>query len=109
VRTFLAVAVVSAVVASVNAQAPSIPGPTFQATIANGKVTEVRLHFADGSELRADNMALASELNASRFQTNESGELLMFEGGEWKPIPNHEVILSGDVRLRMSGLRVRVR
>jgi hypothetical protein len=54
-------------------------------------------------------MAVASELSSTRFQTNESGELLMFEGAEWKPIPNHELILSGEVRLRTAGLRVRVK
>ena len=107
-RTIFAVAVVLAVVISAHAQAPStssLPGPTISASSSNGRTTEVRITFADGSVLRADNMVDANPPAANTFSYSQAtGEMRMLENGVWKPVPSPtEFVLSGNVRLRFGG------
>ena len=100
----LAIAIVSAMVLSVQAQAPSSVLPRLTGLMGDVP-SRVLLVFPDGTELRADRMERADPLGATTFRTGSdaSGSFTveMLEGGAWKPVPPPtEFVLTGNVRLK---------
>ena len=95
-RRVIAIAVFSSLAISGDAQAPR-SGPAWFAFIdTQGQVTNVRLIFPDGTELRAERMAVAT--GAADDAVRQLMSIQMPGLSAAKPV-TREWVLSGDVRI----------